>query len=79
TPQEAAAIAQKSCEVLRDLGPEIVWIHSYVVQNKTYCIYIAPSEELIRAHAAQSGFPADVINEVKTVIDLVTAEAVPVA
>lgn len=74
SPQEAVGIAQKSCDVLRDLGPEIQWIHSYVVQDKTYCVYIAPSEEMIRQHAAQSGFPADKVNEVKTIIDPVTSE-----
>lgn len=74
TPQEAAGIAQKSCDVLRGLGPEIQWVESYVVQDQTYCVYIAPSEDLIRQHAAQSGFPADKISEVRTIIDPVTAE-----
>jgi hypothetical protein len=74
SPQEAVGIAQKSCDVLRDLGPEIQWIQSYVVQDKTYCVYIAPNEEMVREHAAQSGFPADKINEVKTIIDPVTSE-----
>ena len=74
TPEEAVGIAQKSCGVLRDLGPEIQWVESYVVQDQTYCIYIAPSEELVRQHAAQSGFPADKISEVKTIIDPVTSE-----
>lgn len=71
---EAVAIAQKSCSVLEDLGTQIQWLHSYVVDDKTYCVYIAPSEDLIRRHAEQSGFPADRINEVRTVIDPVTAE-----
>ena len=74
TPQEAAGIAQKSCDVLRDLGPEIQWVQSYVVQDKTYCVYIAPNEEMVKQHAAQSGFPADKINEVKEIIDPVTSE-----
>jgi hypothetical protein len=74
SPAEATGIAQKSCEVLSALGPQIQWIHSYVVQDKTYCIYIAPNEEMVKQHAAQSGFPADTINEVKTIIDPVTAE-----
>lgn len=74
SPQEAVGIAQKSCDVLRDLGPQIQWLQSYVVDDKTYCIYIAPSEELVRKHAEQSGFPADSIREVKTIIDPVTAE-----
>lgn len=74
SPQEAAAIAQKSCAVLRDLGAEIQWVQSYVVQDKTYCVYIAPNKEMIRQHAAQSGFPADKINEVAAIIDPTTAE-----
>jgi hypothetical protein len=74
TPQDAAGIAQKSCDVLRALGPEIQWLHSYVVQDKTYCVYIAPNAEMVRQHAAQSGFPADKISEVKAIIDPVTAE-----
>jgi hypothetical protein len=74
TPEEAVGIAQKSCSVLTDLGPQIQWLESYVVQDKTYCIYIAPSEDLVRQHAAQSGFPADKISEVKTIIDPVTSE-----
>ncbi len=74
SPEEASAIAQKSCSVIEDLGPQIQWLHSYVVDDKTYCVYIAPSEDLIRQHAEQSGFPADVISEVKGVIDPVTAE-----
>lgn len=74
SPQEAVGIAQKSCGVLRDLGPEIQWVESYVAENKTYCVYIAPSEALIRQHAEQSGFPANTINEVKGIVDPTTAE-----
>ena len=74
TPEEAVGIAQKSCSVLQDLGPQIQWLHSYVVENKTYCVYIAPNEEMVRQHAEQSGFPANTINEVKGIIDPVTAE-----
>ena len=68
------AISQKSCEVLRGLGPQIQWVHSYVTGDKIYCVYIAPSEELIRKHASQGGFPANRISEVKTVIDPTTSE-----
>ncbi len=68
------AISQKSCEVLRGLGPQIQWIHSYVTGDKIYCVYIAPNEELIRKHASQGGFPANRISEVKTVIDPTTSE-----
>ena len=74
TPAEAVAIAQQSCRVLDGLGTQIQWIQSYVVADKTYCIYIAPSEQLIRRHAEQSGFPADSIQEIRAVIDPVTAE-----
>ena len=74
SPEEAVGIAQKSCSVLTDMGPQIQWLHSYVVENKTYCVYIAPSEEEVRQHAEQSGFPANSISEVKGIIDPVTAE-----
>ena len=71
-------ISQKSCGVLRDLGPEITWQHSYVTQDKIYCVYIAPNEQMIREHAQRGGFPANRISEVKAVIDPTTAE-VPVS
>jgi hypothetical protein len=67
-------ISQKSCAVLKKLGPEIQWIESYVANDKIYCVYIAPSEEMIREHARQGGFPANRISEVKHVIDPTTAE-----
>lgn len=72
---ELRAVSQKSCAVLENLGPQIQWNHSYVTGDKLYCVYVAPSEDLIRQHAAQGGFPADRIEEVKTTIDPVTAEA----
>ncbi len=72
--QEAVGIAQQSCSVLEEMGPQIQWLHSYVVENKTYCIYIAPSEEKVRQHAETAGFPANSISEVKGIIDPVTAE-----
>ena len=75
TPEQLTAISQKSCSVLRNLGPEIQWVHSYITSDKIYCIYIAPSEDLIRKHAAEGGFPANVISPVATVIDPTTAEA----
>src|SRR5688500_12981362 len=74
SPQELQGISQKSCSVLRNLGPDIQWIHSYVTGDKIYCVYIAPNEELIREHASQGGFPANRISEIKTVIDPTTAE-----
>lgn len=67
-------ISQKSCDVLRGLGPDIQWIESYVTDNKVYCVYSAPSEDLIREHAEQGGFPANSIAEVRNVIDPTTAE-----
>ncbi len=67
--------ARKSCEVLRALGPEVQWIESYVTGDKIYCVYHAASEELIRQHAEQSGFPANKIHKVERVISPATAEA----
>ena len=69
------AISQTSCGVLRNLGPQIQWVHSYVTGDKIYCIYNAPNEQMIRDHAIQGGFPANSIAEVKAIIDPVTAEA----
>ena len=66
--------SQGSCLVLRELGPEIQWVHSYVTDDKIYCIYRAPSEELIRQHAETAGFPANNISEVRATIDPTTAE-----
>jgi hypothetical protein len=75
SPQELQGISQTSCGVLRELGPDIQWLESYVTANKIYCVYIAPDEQLIREHAQKGGFPANAINEVVTVIDPTTAEA----
>jgi hypothetical protein len=74
TPQELRGISEKSCSVLRNLGPQIQWLHSYVTADKIYCVYIAPDEATVRAHAQQGGFPANRISEVKSVIDPTTAE-----
>ncbi len=63
------AASQKSCSVLKRLGSDIQWIHSYVTNDKIYCIYTAPSEALIEEHARESGFPANSISEVKAIID----------
>ena len=73
--QELQVISQKSCSVLNQLGPQIQWVHSYVTGDKIYCVYIAPNEEMVREHAKQGGFPANLVSEVKTVIDPTTAEA----
>ena len=74
TPAELQGISQKSCGVLRDMGPRIQWLHSYVTGDKVYCIYIADNEQAIREHAEQGGFPANRIEEIKTVIDPTTAD-----
>lgn len=66
--------SQGSCSVLRDLGPDIQWVHSYVTDDKIYCIYRAPSEDLIRQHAETAGFPANSISQVRATIDPTTAE-----
>ncbi|MDX9910594.1 MAG: DUF4242 domain-containing protein [Phycisphaerales bacterium] len=67
--------SRKSCSVLRDLGPDIQWVHSYVTQDRIYCVYRAESESLIREHAARSGFPASKITEVRAIIDPTTGAA----
>ena len=74
TRDELHAISQKSCGVLRNLGPQIQWLESFVTPDKIYCIYIAPDENAIREHARQGGFPANRISEVKTMIDPTTSE-----
>jgi len=74
SPQQFQGVAEKSCSVLRDMGPKIQWIQSYVTHNKIYCIYIAPNEETVREHAARGGFPTNRISEIKSVIDPTTAE-----
>lgn len=73
-PDDLKHASQTSCSVLRDLGPEIQWVHSYVTDNKIYCVYRAPSEELIREHAQRGGLPANKISQVRTTINPTTAE-----
>ncbi|MGH8656538.1 MAG: DUF4242 domain-containing protein [Gammaproteobacteria bacterium] len=72
--QELQAISRKSCGVLNRIGPQIQWVQSYVTGDKVYCVYIAPSEEMIRQHAREGGFPAKRVSEIKAVIDPTTAE-----
>ncbi len=72
--QELQAISQKSCGVLRSMGPQIQWVQSYVTADKIYCVYLAPDEQTIREHAGLGGFPADRISEVTSIIDPTTAE-----
>ena len=71
---DLTAISQKSCGVLRDMGPRIQWLHSYVTGDKIYCVYIAPDEAAIRLHAERGGFPANRISRVAREIDPTTAE-----
>ena len=72
--QELQGISQKSCGVLNQMGSQIQWIQSYVTDNKIYCVYIAPNEEMVREHARQGEFPANRVSEVKTIIDPTSAE-----
>lgn len=74
SPQELQAVSQTSCGVLRQMGPGIQWLHSYVTGDKIYCVYIAPDENMIREHAQQGGFPANRVSEIKSIIDPTTAE-----
>jgi hypothetical protein len=74
TPEQLQGISQKSCSVLRLMGPKIQWLHSYVTGDKIYCVYIADSEADIRDHAKQGGFPANRISEITGIIDPTTAE-----
>jgi hypothetical protein len=72
--QELQAISQKSCDVLNQMGSQIQWVQSYVTDDKVYCVYIAPNEEMVREHARQGEFPANRVSEVKSTIDPTTAE-----
>jgi len=75
--EQLQGVAEKSCSVLRSLGPQIQWVHSYVTDNKIYCIYIAPDEETVPEHARLGGFPANSVAQVRRVIDPTTAESQP--
>jgi Protein of unknown function (DUF4242) len=72
--QELQAISQKSCDVLHGMGPTIQWVQSYVTDDKIYCVYIAPDEAAVKAHAHKGGFPANSVARVRSVIDPTTAE-----
>ncbi len=72
--EDLRAISQKSCGVLQNMGPQIQWVQSYVTGDKITCVYIAPNAEMVREHARQGGFPADSVQEVRTIIDPTTAE-----
>ena len=75
---ELQGISEKSCDVLRELGPEVQWVHSYVTDDKIYCVYVAPDEDIILEHARCGGFPAERVSRVRTTIDPTTAEPVAV-
>jgi hypothetical protein len=72
--EQLKAIAQTSCGVLEEMGPQIQWVHSYVTGDKIYCVYVAPDEETVREHAKRGGFPANVVSRVAAVIEPTTAE-----
>lgn len=73
--EELQGASRQSCAVLQELGPQIQWVQSYVTGDTIHCVYIAPSEELVRQHARDAGFPANDIMEVRAIIDPTTAEA----
>jgi len=73
-PGELRVISQKSCGVLKEMGPQIQWVQSYVTDDKIYCVYVAPNEEAVRKHAQLGGFPANRISRIKAVIDPTTGE-----
>jgi hypothetical protein len=73
-PDQLKAISQKSCGVLRELGPQVQWIESFVTDDKIYCVYLAPDEAAVRKHAQMGDFPANRVSQVRTVIDPTTAE-----
>ncbi len=71
--EQLQGISQKSCSVLKEMGPQIQWVESYVTDDKIYCVYLAANEELVREHAKRGGFPANRISQVRTIIDPTTA------
>lgn len=74
TPEQLKGVSQTSCGVLKSMGPEIIWVQSYVTDNKVFCVYIAPNEEMIREHGRQGDIPVNSIHRVSTIIDATTAE-----
>ncbi|NIM68900.1 MAG: DUF4242 domain-containing protein [Xanthomonadales bacterium] len=75
SPEELKSVARKSNSVLSDLGSDIRWLHSYIVDGKTYCVYLAPDQELILEHSRMTGFPCNRIIEIRGVIDPETEQA----
>ena len=74
SPEQLRAISQKSNKVIADLGPEIHWLHSYVTDDKLYCVYVAPDEDIILEHARCGGFPANKVTKLATMIDPSTGD-----
>lgn len=74
TPEQLQAVSQTSCGVLTEMGPRIQWLHSYVTDDKIYCVYIAPDEATVREHATKGGFPANKVSQVRATIDPTTSE-----
>ena len=74
TAEQLQEISQTSCSVLREMGPHIQWIQSYVTLDKIYCVYIAPDDMMVREHARRGGFPANRVSEIMAGIDPATAE-----
>lgn len=74
SPADLKTLSMRSCSVLNQMGPQIQWVHSYVTENKLYCVYVAANEELVQEHARLGGFPATHVSQVKTIIDPTTAE-----
>ncbi len=71
---ELQGISQKSCGVLQEMGPQIQWVQSYVTDDKIYCVYIAPNEQMVKEHAQKGGFPANSVSKISTIIDPTTSE-----
>ncbi len=74
SPADLQEVARKSCRVLRELGPSVQWLESFVTADRLYCVYLAPEEALLREHAIRGGFPADRVHRVVGMMDPVTAE-----
>lgn len=77
TPEQLQSASQTSCDALRQLGPQIQWLESFVTDDKLYCVYIAPNEEVVREHAKLGGFPANSVAQIRRMIDPTTAETKP--
>ena len=74
TQEQLAGISQKSCSVIREIGPQVQWVESFVTDDKIYCIYIAKDAATVLEHARMGGFPADSVKVVRRMIDPTTAE-----